>query len=153
MQDSLNVVREVMLPNWDIHPEMITHTRVIDLKTGHPAAERSLKFMENWDWTTGRSSDEIAAYMAYALRILREVGLPVTGITTPGGFRNRALPQLAEATFQSLRDVFQAEIPHYFRHAFDRGAESVAPRVENVSGLDLGDAQPKNTQPISAKAI
>ncbi len=139
VQDSLKVVREVMLPNWDIHPEMITHTRVIDLKTGHPVAERSLKFMENWDWTTGRSADEIAAYMAYALRILREVGLPVTGITTPGGFGNRALPQLAEATFQSLRDVFQAEIPHYFRHAFDRGAESVAPRVENVSGLDGPD--------------
>lgn len=139
VQDSLKVVREVMLPHWDIHPEMTTHTRVIDLKTGHPVAERSLKFMENWDWTTGRSADEIAAYMAYALRILREVELPVSGITTPGGFGNRALPQLAEATFQSLRDVYRAEIPHYFRHAFDRGTESVAPRVENVSGLDGPD--------------
>lgn len=134
--DSLKMVREVIQPNWDIHPEMITHTRIIDLKTGHPVPERSLKFMENWDWTTGRSADEIAAYMAYALNILKEVGMNVSGITTPGGFGNRALPQLAVASFQSVRDVFGAEIPHYFRHAIDRGPESVAPRVENVSGLD-----------------
>lgn len=139
LADSLKMVREVMVPNWDIHPEMVTHTRIIDLKTGHPVAERSLKFMENWDWTTGRSADEIAAYMVYALKILKEVGLPVSGITTPGGFGNRALPQLAEASFQSVRDVFGAEIPHYFRHVIDRGMESVAPRVENVSGLNGSD--------------
>ena len=137
--DSLAMVREVITPHWDIHPEMVTHTRVIDLKTGHPVPERSLKFMENWDWTTGRSADEIAAYMVYALRILKEVGLPVSGITTPGGFGNRALPQLAQATFQAVREVFAAEIPHYFRHAFDRGTESVAPRVENAFGLDGPD--------------
>ena len=27
LQDSLKVVREVIMPNWDIHPEMISHTR------------------------------------------------------------------------------------------------------------------------------
>ncbi len=139
--DSLKLVRDVMTPNWDIHPEMVTHTRIIDLKTGHPVAERSLKFMENWDWTTGRSADEIAAYMVYALKILKEVGMPVSGITTPGGFGNRALPQLSVASFQAVRDVFGAEIPHYFRHAFDRGTESVAPRVENVAGLQSSNPQ------------
>jgi hypothetical protein len=35
--------------------------------------------------------------------------------------------------------VFHAEVPHYFRHAFDRGPESVAPRVEYASGLDSPD--------------
>src|SRR5438552_19173429 len=118
---------------------MVTHTRVIDTMTGHPFPELSLKFMENWDWTTGRSADEIADYMAYALRILKNVGLPCEGITTPGGFGNRALPQLAQATLQSLRDVFKAEIPHYFRHLYDKGTESVAPRVEYATGLDGSD--------------
>ena len=136
---SLDLVRTVMMPHWDIHPEMVTHTRVIDTSTGHPYPERSLKFMENWDWTTGRSADEIGNYLAYALRILREVGLPCEGVTTPGGFGSRALPQLAQASMQSLRDVFQTEVPHYFRHLYDRGAESVAPRVEYVSGLGGSD--------------
>jgi hypothetical protein len=136
---SLDLVREVMVPNWDIHPEMVTHTRVIDLKTGHPVPERSLKFMENWEWTTGRSADEIADYLRYALTILKNVGLPCEGVTTPGGFGTRALPQLAQASLAALRDVYRAEIPHYFRHLYDTGSESVAPRVEYASGLDGPD--------------
>ncbi len=139
LSDSLELVRTLMAPNWDIHAEMVTHTRVIDTKTGHPYADHSLKFMENWEWTTGRSADEIAEYMAYALRILKNVGLPCEGITTPGGFGNRALPQLAQATLQSVRDVFGAEIPHYFRHLYSEGTQSVAPRVEYASGLDGAD--------------
>jgi len=136
---SLDLVRKVMMPNWDIHPEMITHTRVIDLRTGHPYPEYGLNFMENWEWTTGKSVDELTAYMAYALRILEQAGLPCEGITTPGGFGNRVLPELAQATLQSVRDVFKAEIPHYFRHLYDRGTESVAPRVEYASGLGGAD--------------
>lgn len=133
---SLDLVRTLMMPNWDIHPEMVTHTRVIDLRTGHPYPERSVKFMENWEWTTGRSADEIADYLRYALAILRDVGLPCEGITTPGGFGNRALPQLAQASLAALREVFRVEIPHYFRHAYDEGPQSVAPRVEYASDLD-----------------
>lgn len=139
LNESLNLVRTVMLPNWDIHPEMVTHSRVIDTKTGHPYPDHSLKFMENWEWTTGRSADEIANYLAYALRILKNVGLPCEGITTPGGFGNKALPQLAQASFESVRDVFGAEIPHYFRHLYSEGNESVAPRVEYASGLNSND--------------
>jgi hypothetical protein len=136
---SLELVRSVLAPNWDLHPEMVTHTRVIDLKTGQPYPECSLKFMENWDWTTGRSVDEMASYLAYALQILKNVGLPCEGVTTPGGFGNRARPQLAQGTLQSVRAVFGAEVPHYFRDLYDRGTESVAPRVECASGLDGPD--------------
>ena len=139
LNDSLELVRTVMTPNWDIHPEMVTHSRVIDTKTGHPYPDHSLKFMENWEWTTGRSADEIANYLAYALNILKNAGLPCEGITTPGGFGNKALPQLAQATLQSVRDVFNAEIPHYFRHLYSEGTQSVAPRVEYAAGLDTAD--------------
>lgn len=133
---SLDLVRTVIAPNWDIHPEMVTHTRVIDLATGHPYPELSLKYMENWDWSVGRSSDEIAAYMAYALNILKNVGLPCEGVTTPGGFGSRSRPALAAASLQAVRDVFGAEVPHYFRDLYADGEESVAPRVELASGLD-----------------
>jgi hypothetical protein len=135
LQDSLDLVRTLLVPHWDIHPEMVTHTRVIDTATGHPYADHSLRFMENWDWTTGRRADEIANYMTYALQILKNVGLPCEGITTPGGFGNRALPALAQATLESVRHVFNAEVPHYFRHLYDSGDASVAPRVEYAAGL------------------
>jgi hypothetical protein len=138
LEASLELIRTQITPDWDIHPEMISHTWVIDTKTGRPYPERSERFMENWAWTDGKSVDQLADYMAYALRILKNVGLPCEGITTPGGFGNRVLPELAQATLEACRDVFQAEIPHYFRHLFtdDR---SVAPRVEYASGLNTAD--------------
>ncbi|GIW94615.1 MAG: hypothetical protein KatS3mg110_2656 [Pirellulaceae bacterium] len=136
LDQSIELVRSLMMPNWDIHPEMVTHTWAIDLKTGHPYPERSIKYMENWDFSVGKSADELASYMAYALQILKNIGLPCEGITTPGGFGNRVLPQLAQATLEACRDVFQAEIPHYFRHLYDSGPRSVAPRVEYAAGLD-----------------
>jgi hypothetical protein len=135
IEASIELVRTLMLPNWDIHPEMVTHTRVIDIATGHPYPQFTTKFMENWEWTTGRSADEITAYLAYALTILKNVGLPCEGITTPGGFGGKARPQLAQASAQSVRSVFNAEIPHYFRDCFSSGDQSVAPLVQNVSNL------------------
>lgn len=139
LNESLELVRTLMVPNWDIHPEMVTHTRVIDLKTGHPYTDHSPKFMENWDWTTGRSADEIASYMAYGLEILKNAGFTCEGVTTPGGFGNKALPQLSQAALQSVRSVYKAEIPHYFRHLYDKGDRSVAPRVESASDLQGTD--------------
>ena len=136
--ESIRLVRELMMPDWDIHPEMVSHTWVIDTKTGRPYPERTQRFMENWGWTDGKSADEIANYMSYALRILKNVGLECEGITTPGGFGNQVLPELSQATLQACRDVFKTEIPHYFRHLFTDD-QSVAPRVEYASGLDGPD--------------
>jgi hypothetical protein len=138
LDDSLALVRDFMTIDWDIHPEMITHTWAIDTKTGRPYPERTADFMENFGFSVGRSADFLADYLAYALRILKNAGLPCEGVTTPGGFGTHALEALSLGTLQAVRDVYQAEIPHYFRHIYtdDR---SVAPRVENVSGLESED--------------
>ena len=138
LEASLELVRSTMVPDWDIHPEMVSHTWVIDTKTGRPYPKRTSDFMENWGWSAGKSADQLADYLSYALRILKNVGMPCTGITTPGGFGTRARPELAQAALQSCRDVFQAEIPHYFRDLFT-DEESVSPRVEYASGLDGPD--------------
>jgi len=136
---SIDLVHELMVPNWDIHPEMVTHTRVIDIKTGHPYPHFGDEYCENWRWTDGKSADEIADYMRYALTILKNIDLPCEGITTPGGFGNRVLPELSQATLQACRDIYKAGIPHYFRHLYGEGDRSVAPRVEYASGLDADD--------------
>ena len=138
LADSLKLVREVMLPDWDIHPEMVSHTRVIDIKTGRPYEDRGPRFMENWGWTNGKSVDELAGYMGYALRVLKNVGLPCEGITTPGGFGSGVPAELAQATLQACRDVFRADVPHYFRDLYT-DKRSVAPLVQYASGLDGPD--------------
>jgi hypothetical protein len=134
LQDSLELVRTLLLPNWDVHPEMITHTRVIDLKTGRPLEEISPATMENSYPQQPRSADQLAAYLAYALRILQNCGLPCEGITTPGGFGNRVKPELSLAVQQAVRDVFQSQVPHFFKYVID-GDGSTEPVVEHVSGL------------------
>lgn len=140
LQDSLNLVRELMLPNWDIHPEMITHTRVIDLKTGRPIEEISPATMENSYPREKKSVDELAAYLAYALRILKNCGLPCEGVTTPGGFGNLVKSELSLAVQQSVDDVFSPEIPHYFKYVIG-GDASTEPKIEHLSGLGTDDVK------------
>lgn len=137
---SLDLVRTLLSPDWDFHPEMVSHTWVVNPKTGRTYPDRTDLFMENWRWADGRSVDELTEYLSYALQILKNVGLPCEGITTPGGFGCRMLPELAQASLQSARGVFGAEIPHYFRHLYT-DARSVAPQVEYASGLDGPDPQ------------
>ena len=139
LKASLDLVREVILPNWDIHPEMVSHTRVIDIKTGQPYPYAKPEYMENWEWSQKKSADELAAYQAYALKILKEAGLPCEGLTTPGGYGGRNKDNLAISTLEAVRDVYGAEIPHYFRDLFTEKDRSVAPQVLYPSGLEGPD--------------
>ncbi len=146
--ESLKLVRELLLPGWDIHPEMITHTRVIDLRTGRPLEEISAATMENSYPQTKKSVDELTAYLAYALRILRNCDLPCEGITTPGGFGNAVKTELSLAVHDAVREVYQdVEIPHYFKYV-SGGDESTEPKLEHVR--DLGSGRPKVTVNVPA---
>ncbi|MCA9051297.1 MAG: hypothetical protein KDA89_21315, partial [Planctomycetaceae bacterium] len=135
LRDSLKLVRDLMVPNWDIHPEMITHTRVIDLKTGRPSETVSPATMENSFPQQSMSADELAEYLAYALRILRNCDLPCEGITTPGGFGNRVKSELSLAVQQAVTDVYAAEIPHYFKYVRGGQEDSTLPTIEHLSGV------------------
>lgn len=129
LKESLRLVRDLMTPNWDIHPEMITHTRVIDLKTGRPFADFSPRHMENSYPQEDVSVDYLAEYLAYALRILKNCDLPCEGVTTPGGFGNQVKGKLPQAVFEAVRDVFAVEVPHYFKYVVS-GDETTVPKIE-----------------------
>ncbi|HCU17746.1 MAG: hypothetical protein A2X05_09390 [Bacteroidetes bacterium GWE2_41_25] len=139
LEDSLNLVRGLIVPDWDIHPEMISHTRVIDIKTGKPYPFPTPEYMENWEWSQTKSADELAAYQAYALSILKEAGLPCEGLTTPGGYGGRNQNNLALGTMDAVRSVYGSEISHYFRDLFTEKGKSVMPQVLHPSGLDGSD--------------
>jgi hypothetical protein len=90
--------------------------------------------MENWYPPERRSADELAAYIAYALNILKNAEIPCSGVTTPGGFGNKCRSELSLAMRQAQADVFGTEIPFYFKY-ISEGDESPRPRVEHVEGL------------------
>lgn len=141
LEDSLDLIREVIVPDWDIHPEMVSHTRVIDIRTGKPYSQATPAFMENWEWSQTKSADELASYQAYALNILKEAGLACQGMTTPGGYGGQNQDNLAISALEALQSVYGTEIPHYFRDLFTEKGKSVAPRVLHPS--DIGGANPK----------
>jgi len=140
LRESLKLVREFMQEDWDIHPEMVTHTWAINTKTGRPYPERNENYMENWGWSVNKSADELADYAVYALQILNNAGLYCEGVTTPGGYGNRSREALSLSTLQACREVYGTEIPHYFRHLYTDN-RSVVPRVENAQGLDTDNPQ------------
>ncbi len=141
LESSLSLVRDLIMPDWDIHPEMVSHTRVIDIQTGIPYPFATPEFMENWEWSQTKSADELASYQAYALKILKEAGLTCEGITTPGGYGERNQVNLAKGTLESVRDVFGYKLAHFFRDVITEKDKSVAPRIMYTSGLDGPDPE------------
>ncbi len=139
LDNSLNLIRDVIIPNWDIHPEMVSHTRVIDIRTGKPYPYATPDYMENWEWSQTKSVDELTAYQVYALEILKEAGLPCEGLTTPGGYGEHNQNNLALSTLEAIRYVYGAEIPHYFRDVITEKAKSVTPKVLFPTDLDGSD--------------
>lgn len=139
LQDSLRIVRDIVSRDWDIHPEMISHTRVIDIKTGLPYPHATPEYMENWEWSQTKSADELAAYMTYAYRVLQEAGLYCEGLTTPGGFGGRNIDNLALGTLEATREVYGVNTPHFFRNVVTDPGKSVVPEIFHASGLDGDD--------------
>lgn len=140
LKNSLDLVRNEVTRNWDIHPEMISHTRVIDIKTGLPYPNATPDFMENWEWSQNKSADELASYLSYALNVLKEAGLYCEGVTTPGGFGNRNMTNLAAATHEAVKEIYNANVSHFFRNVITDKEKSVAPVVMHKENIQSSDS-------------
>ncbi len=139
LKNSLDIVRNEVTRNWDIHPEMISHTRVINIKTGLPFPDATPDYMENWEWSQKKSADDLASYLSYALNILKEAGFYCEGVTTPGGFGSRNKPNLAAATYEATKNIYGVNVSHFFRSVITDKEKSVAPVVmhkENIKSAN-----------------
>ena len=98
----LTMCREVIVPAFDITPEMLTHTFVLDPKTLQPLPSR---IWEQYEWATLPEDQEelVTEYIAQACRILVAVGLTPQGVTSPGGFGGRTLPFYAHCAGEAVR--------------------------------------------------
>jgi hypothetical protein len=101
-----------------------------------PFPEASENFMENWEWSQTKSADELGEYIAFSLQILKDAGLHCDGVTTPGGFGGRNIPNLARGTQHAVREVYGGNIAHFFRDLYTEKGKSVAPQVFHAEGLD-----------------
>lgn len=104
----LRVTKEIIWPNFDITPEMLTHTHVVDLKTWQLTEE----------WEQGEWADPpvelLTDYIATAMELLRNVGIPCEGVTSPGGFGSRKEAEYARSTLDAALRVNNNPRPFYF---------------------------------------
>ena len=109
----LKMCRELILPNYDITPEMITHSFVVDLETLQPVDPN---LWEQWGWNQLPTDQEelVTDYIALACQILDNVGLTPAGVTSPGGFGN-PLDFYAKCAEAALRRVTGNPTPYLFK--------------------------------------
>jgi len=110
LDEFLQVVREGIAPAFDITPELLTHQQAVDIESG------GLLHLFEDEWVRGATVEQMTAYLALAFRILRNVGLDPTGVTSPWstGIQNEA--QYAEAIGRAYYQVTRRTFTWYFLH-------------------------------------
>lgn len=114
----LAMCREVIQPAFDITPEMITHTFVVDPQTLQPVEPRIWEQME-WETLPTDQEELVFDYIATACRILDNVGLTPEGVTSPGGFGGRTLDFYARVAGGAIRSVTGDPAPYFFKRVTD----------------------------------
>ena len=76
----IDTVKSRVAPKFAIGPEMLTHNRAVDLKTG-----LALDMSER-DWASTQTRETLTPYIRKALSILREAGFDAFGVTSPWNF-------------------------------------------------------------------
>lgn len=134
----LAMCREVIVPNYDITPEMMTHTFVVDLETLKPVDPN---LWEQWGWNQLPVDEEelVTDYIALACQILTNVGLVPEGVTSPGGFGN-PLEFYARVAGIANRRVTGNKTPYFFKRVSSEGpVETPVWYADREAGTAMGE--------------
>jgi hypothetical protein len=112
LTEFLRLMRERIAPRFDITPEFLTHLSSYDLKTGDYQ-----RHLYEDSWISQASGEEIVQYFSLAFRILSNVGLEATGITSPWVSGIDVESKYAKALGEAQWDVFKRKLTWYFLHA------------------------------------
>jgi hypothetical protein len=106
----LTIVRREIAPRMDITPEILTHAKTLDLATHKLLSENER------EWSTHQTAETMTPYIAEALRILKNVGLPATGVTSPWDFGSKVEPEYQRAIINAQQQVNDRRQTWYFLH-------------------------------------
>jgi len=106
----LRVTKDIIWKNFDLTPEMLTHTHVVDLKTW--------KLTDAWEqgeWVDP-PVELLTDYVTAAMQLLKNAGIACEGVTSPGVFGKRKEEAYAKAVLDAARRVNDNPRPFYFLH-------------------------------------
>ncbi len=138
-EDWLRMCRELILPAFDITPEMLTHTFVVDLETLQPLESR---IWEQYEWAAlpADQEEQVVQYIACACQILENVGLTPQGVTSPGGFGGKTLEFYAEVAGEAVRQVTGNPVPYFFQRIWmDKPIETPVWYADREKGQAVGE--------------
>ena len=92
----LTLARSAIAPQFDITPEILTHTLALDLKT-HQLLEEPEHI-----WMNSRTQAELSVYMSAAVDLLRQAGFAPSGVTQPVTFKGDR-PSYDQAVLEAIR--------------------------------------------------
>lgn len=138
LESWLRMCREVIVPSFDITPEMLTHTYVLDLATLQPLPSR---IWEQMEWRQFTEEDHVDRYIALSCQILANLGLPPEGVTSPGGFGGKSLDLYARVTGEGVRSVTSNPTPFFFQRVTSKGSAVETPvwYADRASGTAVGE--------------
>jgi hypothetical protein len=134
----LKMCRELIVPNYDITPEMMTHTFVVDLDTLKPVDPN---LWEQWGWNQlpVDREEHVTRYISTACQILDNVGLAPDGVTSPGGFGN-PLDFYAKCAEKAVRSVTGNPTPYLFKRVSSEGSvETPVWYPDREAGTAMGE--------------
>ncbi len=133
----LAMCRELIVPAFDITPEMITHTKIVDPDTCVPVEPEA---WEQYEWEALPDDEELVhRYIATACRILDNVGLPPEGVTSPGGFGGKTLEFYARLAGEAVREVTGNPTPYFFKRVSDGAVETPVWYADRDTGTAVGE--------------
>jgi len=117
LDEWIRAAKEIIWPNFDFTPEMITHCQVVDLSDWTMTEE-----WEQGEWAERPIPTEVLGpYIAAALRILHNIDIAAEGVTSPGAFGIKDLAAYAAAILWAEKEVNGNATPFFFCEVDEEG--------------------------------
>jgi hypothetical protein len=109
VKDFISTFKTEITPKFDIGPELLTHTRALNLKTG-----KLISGISEHDWSQKQNSSALEKYIGFAFQILKNAGLNPTGVTSPCNFGMHVEGEYVKAILEAAKKVLGLKVVWYF---------------------------------------
>ncbi len=124
-QDSwMAMCRELIVPAFDITPEMLTHTVLVDPETLQPI-DRSIWEQYDWRALPEDEPERVISYISKACEILVQAGFSPQGVTSPGGFGHKTIPFYAKMAGEGVRQATGHDVPFFFQQVTNESDDDI----------------------------
>jgi hypothetical protein len=120
LKEFLALARSRLARRFDITPEILTHQRAYSIEKDTLSHELE----DAWFRRRDHGVPEKTAYIGFALKILENVGIRVTGVTSPWMTGRHREQEYAEAIGRAFWKVHRRKFSWYSLHIFTSGVEA-----------------------------